>query len=202
MKNILYVSTGIIHPSITLIRKVKNMIESTGQVALTRAHSVEGLKKLNPASYDAVVLFFHRQKISGEALNTLTNFVEQGGGCLAIHAASASFKKEPGYEKFLGGKFISHDVIQKFTVTPDTSSPLFGDVPPFNVNDELYIHRYSQEVTVHAVADNNGTPEPVIWTKTRGKGRICYFSLGHTSKSADHPAFKEIIRRGITWVIQ
>jgi len=55
---------------------------------------------------------------------------------------------------------------------------------------------------VHAVADNKGNPEPVIWTKTQGSGRICYFSLGHTSKSADHPTFKEIIRRGLTWVIQ
>ncbi|MFW5770652.1 MAG: ThuA domain-containing protein, partial [Spirochaetota bacterium] len=198
MKNILYVATGIIHPSIPLIRKVKTMIELNGQGNITRAHSVEGLKKLQTGSYDAVVLFFHRQKISGEALDALTNFVEHGGGCLAIHAASASFKKEPGYEKFLGGKFISHDVVQNFTVTPDTSSFLFGDVPPFNVKDELYIHRYSQEVTVHAVADNNGTSEPVIWTKKQGSGRICYFSLGHTSKSADHPVFKEIIRRGIT----
>jgi len=202
VNKILYVATGIIHPSIPLIRKIKKMIELNDNVDITRVHSVEGLKKLYPGTYDAVVLFFHRQKISGEALDMLTNFVEHGGGCLAIHAASASFKKEAGYERFLGGKFISHDVIQNFTVTPDTSSPIFGNVSPFNVTDELYIHRFSREVTVHAVADNNGTPEPVIWTKTRGKGRICYFSLGHTSTSADHSAFKEIIRRGITWVIQ
>lgn len=200
-KNVLYVATGIVHPTIGIIRKVRKMLESVEGLALTRTSSIEGLTQLESGKFDAVVLMFHRKKISSRALNALRNFVEQGGGCLAIHAAAASFKEVPEYEELIGGKFVSHDVVQEFTVHPDQSSDVFGHMQPFTVRDELYIHRYSDDIHIHAVADNNGKNEPVIWTRKRGKGRVCYFSLGHTGKSVAHPSFREVVTRGVTRVM-
>lgn len=201
-KNVLYVATGIVHPTIGIIRKVRKMLESVEGLAVTRSTSVEGLIKLESDEFDAVVLMFHRKKISSRALNALRNFVEGGGGCLAIHAAAASFKEVPEYEELVGGKFVSHDAVHEFTVNPDPNSNVFGDIQPFTVRDELYVHRYSDDIHVHAVASNDGGNEPVIWTREWGKGRVCYFSLGHTGKSVAHPAFREVVTRGISRVLE
>jgi type 1 glutamine amidotransferase len=41
-----------------------------------------------------------------------------------------------------------------------------------------------------------------VWTRHHGLGRVCYACPGHRTESLRHPAMREILRRGLSWVCQ
>jgi type 1 glutamine amidotransferase len=57
--------------------------------------------------FSALVIYIHHKRISQSALTSWIVFVSDGGGILAIHSATASFKKQTFFE-ILGGRFIGH----------------------------------------------------------------------------------------------
>jgi hypothetical protein len=42
---------------------------------------------------------------------------------------------------------------------------------------------------------------PVVWTKTYGKGKIFYSSLGHSADIFEIPEVWKIMTRGVTWAV-
>lgn len=149
-----------------------------------------------------MVLYFHQKNISRRAFKDFENFVSRGGGVLAVHSATASFKKENRYFDILGGRFKKHGPVEEFHIHPDESpDPIFGNIETFSVKDELYLHDYSQKIQVHYFADVDGKSEPLVWTHLYGAGRVCYVSFGHTSSSMQHPAVRQILQRGLQWSI-
>jgi type 1 glutamine amidotransferase len=202
-KRILVVSTGLVHPTITAQRRLKAIIRGTGLADIVTVCRVEGLVRLAGGGFDGVVLYFHRRRISQEALAALDRFVAGGGGLLAIHGASASFKKTPRYFDILGGRFTGHGDIEPYTVSrADDADPAFRVTEPFAVTDELYIHRYRDDVAVrYATAAVHG-PEPVVWTHSYGKGRVCYVSLGHEAAVFTIEAVKTIITDALSYILR
>jgi len=69
----------------------------------------------------------------------------------------------------------------------------------FFVTDEQYILDYDPRVDVLASALWKGKAMPVVWTKSWGKGRVFYLSLGHNADSAKDPNFKVLLQRGALW---
>ncbi len=200
-KKVLIVSAGIFHPTISARRLFKKVLNSIDGIKFIATSSIEDLGALKGGGYDAVCLYFHRKHISNDALEALKNFVSSGGGLFAIHSASASFKETPDYFDILGGRFVSHGKISEFTVNQvDSTSKIFKGIGPFTVRDELYIHEYDKDVVVHFNTKVDGSTEPVLWTKEQGKGRICYFSLGHVGSIFKVKEVREIIERGVKWV--
>jgi hypothetical protein len=111
MKKVLLVTDGIIHPPLwgRMILH-KNLAQRHG-FAFRHTSSLEK----TPAdleSFSALVLHYHHKRISHRALKTLAGFVKQGGGILAIHAATASFKETLPYFEILGGRFIGHGPVE------------------------------------------------------------------------------------------
>jgi hypothetical protein len=166
-------------------------------VRLQRADSLEALPRLPPDSFQALVLYYHHETVSPAALDCLDTYVRQGGGLLAIHAATASFKQEPRYFDILGGRFVEHGPVALFPVRPVDQDPVFGDVPPFIVRDELYYHEMVTDVRVCMVGGTEGVP--VVWTRQHGQGRVCYCVFGHTISAVRHPQVHEVLRRGLAW---
>jgi type 1 glutamine amidotransferase len=148
-----------------------------------------------------MVLYFHQKAISNLALETLDHYVRQGGGLLAIHSATASFKNAPRYFDILGGRFRDHGPVQFFQVEPVApNDEVFGDITPFTVRDELYRHEYDPDNHIHFYATVDDQQEPIIWTRTYGRGRVCYCALGHRSDIMRQPEVVEILQRGLIWV--
>lgn len=200
-KRVLVVSAGIFHPTISARRLFHNILRGIEGVKLVATSSIEDLGSLKGGSYDAVCLYFHRKHISDDSLEALKDFIASGGGFFAVHSASASFKEIPKYFDILGGRFVSHDKVSDFTVVPsDSGDKIFKGIGPFTVKDELYIHEYSKDVKVQFQTKVNDSMEPVVWTKEHGKGRVCYFSLGHVASIFKKEEAHRIIERGMKWV--
>lgn len=161
---------------------------------------VNSLEKL-PADVDkfsALVLHYHHKTISPAALARLDGFVKSGGGILAIHAATASFKETLAYFDILGGRFIGHGKVEPFEVS-SKNSKIFSGISNFTVKDELYIHELNDKIQVHFTAKHEGKDVPVVWTFQYGKGKVCYAVPGHTSATMSNPTYQVVLRRGLEW---
>lgn len=200
MKKILLVTDGLIHPPLLgrwilgrILRKMKGF-------------SFEHIRTLEQLSADvekfsALVLHYHHARISPAALRRLDGYVKNGGGILAIHAATASFKETLPYFDLLGGRFIGHGKVEEFEVR-QVRKEIFGALGNFTVRDELYIHELNPGIEVHFTAEHDGREQPVVWTYRCGKGKICYTAPGHTSATMSNPIYQEILRGGLRWVAE
>jgi type 1 glutamine amidotransferase len=202
MKNILLVTAGIFHPPWIARLRLERLLAAQTGYALSRAASFERLPgKSRLTDYQAVVVYLHRQETSESALSAFDCYVSSGGGVLAIHSATASFKRTPRYCEILGGRFTGHAAIRPFEITPAESAGPFAGLPAFTVRDELYLHELNPAVDVHFTAQENGDRIPVVWTYRYGAGKVCYCSPGHRSATLNHPVYRQVLVRGLEWVI-
>ena len=171
MKNrVLVISDGIVHPSIVARWNFKRFLSTIDGLECVYSRSIESLKTLSDGAFDALAVYLHRRAISAEALRALEGFVRGGGGFLAVHSASASYKAKSRWFDVLGGRFIGHGKIEPFTLRR-VDGGIFGGIGDFTVHDELYLHDCDAANTVHFVADTAKGPEPQVWTRADGKGR-------------------------------
>jgi type 1 glutamine amidotransferase len=182
--HILLASSGLVHPSWLARQRLKRTLQTMPGYVFQQVASLEVLPQLDMFSFKAIVLYLHQQAISASALACLDEFVRRGF-------------------EILGGRFRTHGPIQTMTVY-QTKSPddVFGNIPSFQIKDELYIHELAQEMMVHFEAMHAGKPVPVVWTRRYGAGRVCYAMPGHTAESMRHPMVRHILKRGLAWVCQ
>jgi type 1 glutamine amidotransferase len=55
------------------------------------------------------------------------------------------------------------------------------------------------KVEVLATAEEEGKPWPMVWTFTKGRGRVFGSILGHYSWTYDDSLFRALILRGLAW---
>jgi len=202
-KRVLVVSAGLVHPSITARRRLNAIIRGHDRVEPAITSRIGDLTRLSGEKFDAAVLYFHRRHISEPALFALDRFVAGGGGLLAVHGASASFKKSPRYFGILGGRFVSHGRVAPYTVLrTGWADSAFTVTGPFTVTDELYIHNYRDDATIQYATQTKDGLEPVVWTRVYGKGRICYVSLGHAAAVLEDNAVRQIISDALSYILR
>lgn len=201
-KRVLVVSAGLIHPTLSARRNLDGIIGGHDLVDHTTVRDIEELTRLDEEEFSGVVLYFHRRRISGRALDALDRFVKRGGGVLAIHGASASFKETPRYFDILGGRFVSHGRVEPYTVfRVGGGDRVFTVAEPFTVTDELYINDYRSDVIVCYATRTAGGDEPVVWTRRYGDGRVCYISLGHVGAVLRGEPVRRIISDALTFIV-
>lgn len=161
MHTVLVISSGIFHPSLPGRLALWRGLRALPGVTLRHATSVEVLARADLPRPDALVLFIHGKTISEPALDALDRFVRGGGGILAVHSATASFKETPRYTAILGGRFTGHPPVQPLEVRPAgargvsgaaSADEIFGPVAPFTVTDEAYRHELAGDIRVHFTA--------------------------------------------------
>ena len=202
-KQILLVSSGVFHPPLRGRLKFQKFLNSLDGFVLTRVPSLEYLPKISliPA---AVALYIHHKRISPETLEALERYVSGGGGLLAVHSATASFKTCVPYFEILGGRFTGHGAVTSLRIQPNQiehgPGSLFNGIEPFTIKDELYLHELHPGIQPHFYTEYEGEKVPIVWTYRYGQGRVCYIMPGHLSASLTHPSIQEILRRAIHWV--
>lgn len=202
MKKILLILSGWVHPPVRGRLRLKRTLAELPGYAFEETSSLsEAAPRLS--AYDALVLYYHHPKtaLTDEQLRSFRSFVNDGGGVLAVHSATASYKPTPGYFEILGGRFIGHGPIQPIDIRPTRDDdPIFGGIPAFTVRDELYLHELQADIVPHFDAEHDGKRVPMVWTRTAGRGRVCYVCPGHRSASMQHDAVRRILCRGMEWV--
>lgn len=154
---------------------------------------------------------------SGDILNpeqetAFKNFIENGGGFVAIHAAVAGKVATEGdwawYSQLLCADFDNHKAIERATVIiEDKTHPSTAHLPEtWSRIDEWYNFVSTPRPKVHVIASLDeksfhggtmGSDHPIVWTRAIGKGRLWYTALGHTEESYSDPDFIQHIAGGI-----
>ncbi len=202
-KQVLFINSGWIHPPWRGRQHARRLMEQIPGVCLHSVSTMEALVEKPPQGYDALVLYFHDKVISPEALAAFEAFVQDGGGVLAIHSATASFKGSQRYFDILGGRFIGHGPVETFTVEAvDGRDEVFSSISGFTIRDELYLHELADDINVQFYAMHQGERAPMVWTRNHGRGRVCYVCPGHRSQTMQQPEVQALLRQGLKWVCE
>ncbi len=153
-----------------------------------------------------------------EQSTALTRWVEGGGGFVGIHSASGSERKNPDFQRLLGGTFKWHTPNQKFQlVVKDPNHPSTRGLPTvWTWKDEGYLCELVPGLQVLLEMDTTSVPKPpratwplkfegdrypLAWCHTVGKGRSFYSALGHDIAAYSDPNLRKHLQGGICWVL-
>lgn len=198
-RKILLVSDGLFHPPLQARRHLHSLFTEKSGCDVRRIRSLEKLPE-GLDSFDSLVFYFHHKDIADEPLQMLNDYVSGGGGLLAVHSATASFKGKPAYAALVGGTFTGHGPVTGLRCRPVENSSVFSGLPDFTVRDELYLHRFEPDIQTHYTCVHEGEPVPVVWTREHGQGRVCVAVPGHTVSAMQSPVYRDVLLRGLEWV--
>jgi type 1 glutamine amidotransferase len=175
---------------------------------------------------DLLVSYTSQVPVSDENCATLRTFLERGGRWFAVHASNSVLQNQylPG---ILGSRFLAHPPYTRFTVTVTSpSDPLMAGLPAsFEVEDEIYVIEYAEDVEVLLNTEWGGEAmrqtfprafRPLMYRRRVGDGGVLYLALGHCRRPFDKqrpempdhadergpwalPVYQELVRRGIDW---
>ena len=154
------------------------------------------------ARFDALILYGNIERIAPERVGGLIDYVEAGGGFVALHCASFCAQNSPEFAALVGARFQGHGTgtFETKIVAPD--HPIMRGFQPFATWDETYIHEMHNETnrTVLQTRSEGEHAEPWTWVRTQGKGRVFYTAYGHDARTWMNPGFQALVERGIRWV--
>jgi type 1 glutamine amidotransferase len=165
------------------------------------------LADIKRSDYDVLVFYTTGYKLDEVQERALEKFVEEGGGIVALHGASASFGNSQVWLRLVGGKFSGHlpGTHKLNVVLTDVKHPITAGVEPFTVVDEEYTHtlaKVDREVLAQfkeRPKDSKGTNNDILWTRTLGKGRVVYNALGHGKEAWENPQWQKLTVQSILW---
>ncbi len=158
--------------------------------------------------YDVILLtMFNRgPTITGQAKENLLEFVKKGKGFYVQHLASASFSEWDEFGKLCGRKWVmgtsGHGPRAVFGAKVVKEHPITKGLKDFKIFDELYAKLQGDskiEVLVSADSDWSNNNEPLVFTRSYGKGRCVHNAFGHDHKAILDPNMKQLIRNGVEW---
>jgi hypothetical protein len=166
------------------------------------------------APYGAVVLVATSGQPMGapgtQEIQTLIDFVQAGGGLVAIEDASHSYDGDfppvsAPYIALIGGDFNGHTGFGAGTCAPMGSHPSNAMLPAtFAIDDEVYYFKnMAADVQVVLQCENTGAaPRPISWVRTQGAGRVFYTALGHADPSwTTGPLVPDHILPALLWTM-
>lgn len=168
--------------------------------------------------FDAIFFFGVREiDLTTEQREDLLSFVrDDGKGFVATHAGSTAFFSWPEFGDMLGARFDEHPwgISDATVVVEDSRSPIVAHLPASQVvNDEHYQLKDFSRDKVHVLArlDANklDLKAPLVhrtdadfvaaYTKSYGKGRVFYSTLGHSRESWDTPWLQKMYFEALKW---
>jgi type 1 glutamine amidotransferase len=166
----------------------------------------------DPAVHDAslVVPIVTRATIDAAPLANLVEAVKGGAGLAGYHGGlAASFRDAVAFHFMCGSQWVAHPgniIPYRVNVTrPD--DPIMAGIGDFDYLSEQYYLHVDPAIEVLATTTFSGEHAPwvegvimpVVYKKRFGQGRVFYSALGHVARELEHPAGREILRRGLLW---
>ena len=145
--------------------------------------------------------------------NAFCAAVERGAGLAGFHGGMCdAFRGDAQWYLCTGGQFVGHPnqgAPYRVTFT-DRASPLTAGLEDFTINDteQYYMvvdpgsHMLATTVfdgVLHEVGCQPGAVMPVAWTRTWGKGKVFYQSIGHSPKDFEVSQVRILTERGLLW---
>lgn len=167
------------------------------------SYDLDDLNKKTLSKYDAIIMYLSAGNEKPERLKALIEYVEQGGGLVALHNTSGAFDGDKDFIHLIGGEFDRHGS-GNFTakiVTDKQKHPALGGINEFEVWDETYVHKNLNDDRIDLMTRNeNGYKEPWTWIRTQGKGRVFYSAYGHDGRVWENFSFQQLVTSATIWV--
>lgn len=162
---------------------------------------VEELNLPNLKQYDALIIYANHGRWSPEQEKALVEYVEQGGGFVPIHCASACWRQSQAYIDLVGGQFQRHGTGIFLTDIVAPKHPIMQKFEGFKTWDETYVHykHNTKDRIVLQTRKEGNQEEPWTWIRTQGKGRVFYTAYGHDHRTWGQAGFQALIEKGIRW---
>lgn len=154
------------------------------------------------SKYDAIIMYLGAPNEKPERISALINYVEAGGGLVALHNTSAAFGGDKDFVNLIGGEFDRHGSgrFKARIINGKENHPALKGVAEFEVWDETYIHKNLNEDRIDLmVRDENGRREPWVWVRNQGKGRVFYSAYGHDGRVWENFDFQQLITSATIW---
>ncbi|MFX0030967.1 MAG: ThuA domain-containing protein [Candidatus Hodarchaeota archaeon] len=159
--------------------------------------------------YDTTIFFTQFGEFTEKQEKNLLDFIASGKGFVGLHGASASFKQHPKYYEMIGGRFLHHKKKTNIDIKIlDKTHPITANLDDFTFFDEPYRHDFSMKGDMKVLAEGDyhdekdPDPEPIIWVKNYGKGRVAFCALGHQARALKNEIYRNIIRNSVKWVLE
>ncbi|MFC2097146.1 ThuA domain-containing protein [Bacteroidota bacterium] len=177
--------------------------------------------KENLDKYSALIFSNTNNNIfdNNEQKLAFVRYIQAGGSFVGIHSACGSERQWPWFWKMLGGKFLRHPPMQKYTISVidknHRSTKFLGDTwewedePYFlnNLNPDIHVVLAVDLSTVNDTKREEypgvtfGDLFPAAWYHEFDGGRLFYSALGHEPEHYSDPKFIKHILGGIIWAI-
>lgn len=178
-----------------------DLLQSAG-IQPTLTSSFSDLEQLQRGDFQLVVPVWTMEDLEPHLLKILLDAVRGGVGIAGLHGVIDSLRHEAEFHYMLGGQWVTHFefAVRTYQVAITAgSNSLTQGLSDFEVTTEQYYLLVDPANSVRATMQVDDTTMPVAWTKTYGKGRVFYCSLGHSVDSVSHPSAQELIKRGMQW---
>jgi type 1 glutamine amidotransferase len=159
------------------------------------------------AEMSLIVPVWTMGSLSNEQSKGLLTAVKNGVGLGGFHGgAGDAFRGNIDYEWMVGGIFVGHPHVGKYTVNVLKSD--FGITECLGRSFEYESEQYymlvdpANNVLAETVYSHAGDEirMPVVWTKKWGKGKVFYSALGHKAEEfVKYPAVLEMTVKGLLW---
>lgn len=144
--------------------------------------------------------------LTDSQLHALLAAVTDGMGVVSWHGVASSFLKSRSHKFMLGGQFVGHPGGDKVTYRVEllANDPIVEGLEDFTVTSEQHYLLIDPAIAMTSIVGPDmewveGVRMPVAWTRSWGKGRIFYCSLGHTQDVLEIPQVLEMLRRAVNW---
>jgi type 1 glutamine amidotransferase len=137
----------------------------------------------------------------------LLHFVRRGGGLVATHSATDTFRTTwPSYSRLLGAQFARHGpIVDGRILVEDRRHPATRDLPTsFPMRDEFYEFFSNPRPRVRVLArlaDTGGRDLPLVWSRREGTGRVFYDALGHEPATWHDTHHRRLLTGGLLWAL-
>ncbi|MFW6061018.1 MAG: Gfo/Idh/MocA family oxidoreductase [Phycisphaeraceae bacterium] len=192
-------------------KRLTAILEASGRfqvsaVSVTK-NGAPALATLPDSGFEAVVLAVdHPGKIPAGHAKGLAQFVEQGGGLVALHRAAVSFQENAELNDLLGSTVeASSATVFEYpfnfvSSAREAGHPVAARADDFVVRDAFLQIAPPEDAQVFAVSHVAGAPVPVGYDRPRGKGRIVYLMPGGEDAALANPYVQRVIERAVRYV--
>ena len=189
--------------------QTRAILEASGKFDVRVSEDIHILESAAALAQYRAVFFNQQADASTPALRrSLREYLEQGGGLVALHWAIDNFHDWPEFATILGRVWREGESKEEHGVyrvrVADHDHPITRGMEDFTTSEEEAVHyRLHGDAPIHvlAVAMTAETKEdaPVMWTHAVGKGRVFFSPFGHSEAGRKNPGVQRMILRATEW---